>query len=69
MVAVRKDLPSLTGLLVFLNRESSHEWLGYCQNRVAQFPENQACHRHVKFVLFSQSLAGQPGGFPWIRGF
>ena len=33
LVAVRKDLSSLTGLETFPNREPSHKWLGYCQRR------------------------------------
>ncbi len=31
VVAVRKDLSSLTGLAMFPHREPSHEWLGYFQ--------------------------------------
>ena len=33
VVAVRKDLSSLTGLATIPNREPSHKWLGYCQRR------------------------------------
>ena len=31
VVAVRKDLSSLTGLATIPNHEPSHKWLGYCQ--------------------------------------
>ena len=34
MVAVRKDLSSLTGLGRLPNREPSHEWLGYFQRQL-----------------------------------
>ena len=33
VVAVRKDLSSLTGLATIPNHEPSHKWLGYCQRR------------------------------------
>jgi len=32
VVAVRKHLPSLPGLGRFVDREPSHQWLGYFQN-------------------------------------
>jgi hypothetical protein len=59
MVAVRKHLPSLTGFLVFFNREPSHKWLGYCQNRAAQISQKKDLPAFFKICFIAPFLEGR----------
>jgi len=60
MVAVRKDLSSLTGLAIFPNREPSHKWLGLLSERRGARPSR--LHRSASRGMEFAENAGSPQG-------